>query len=280
VTKPDDVRPNAINAALANWRQGDCVLDGEHWFAYRGDDSSQMSVAEAGDPAQSKSTVLESQVVGLVVLTQTCDVVRSCRDRPFVEVAPLVQVKSEDLPSIERGRRPRYAFIAGVSDKNLVGDLDRVMTVEKSVVMRWNRIAGCRTDNEVRTLADALARKRGRFAFPDDFTRFVRKLQDRLQGKHDRLSSEGEALRGLREIRVRAAPSWNAAMVELTFWFICEDDSASQRKNGETFVSAWLKHVPAMGRFKSVEGVLVTLDELTARDYVESDHLDLDHLSG
>jgi hypothetical protein len=29
-----------------------------------------------------------------------------------------------------------------------------------------------------------------------------------------------------------------------------------------------------------VEGAVVTLDDMTARDYVESDPLDLDHLSG
>ena len=33
------------------------------------------------------------------------------------------------------------------------------------------------------------------------------------------------------------------------------------------------------GRFRSVDGVITSLDDLTARDYVESDPLDLDHLS-
>jgi hypothetical protein len=41
-----------------------------------------------------------------------------------------------------------------------------------------------------------------------------------------------------------------------------------------------LKRIPATGRFTDVDGVVVTLDDLTARDYVESDPLDLDHLSG
>jgi hypothetical protein len=37
--------------------------------------------------------------------------------------------------------------------------------------------------------------------------------------------------------------------------------------------------VPAAGRFTSVEGQIVTLQEMTAEDYVDSDPLDLDHLS-
>ena len=32
-------------------------------------------------------------------------------------------------------------------------------------------------------------------------------------------------------------------------------------------------------RFVRVDGVVLTLDDLTARDFVESDPLDLDHLS-
>jgi hypothetical protein len=37
--------------------------------------------------------------------------------------------------------------------------------------------------------------------------------------------------------------------------------------------------VPPSERFTLVEGAIVGLDDLTARDYVESDPLDLDRLS-
>jgi hypothetical protein len=40
-----------------------------------------------------------------------------------------------------------------------------------------------------------------------------------------------------------------------------------------------LKRVPATGRFTEVDGAVLTLDDLTAREYVESDPLDVDHLS-
>jgi len=48
---------------------------------------------------------------------------------------------------------------------------------------------------------------------------------------------------------------------------------------GQNISAAWLKRVPAAGRFATVDGAVLTLDDLTARDYVESDPLDLDHLS-
>jgi hypothetical protein len=41
----------------------------------------------------------------------------------------------------------------------------------------------------------------------------------------------------------------------------------------------WLGLVAPSGRFTVVDGAIVGLDGLTARDYVESDPLDLDRLS-
>lgn len=94
--------------------------------------------------------------------TQTCDLVRRCADRPFVEVSPLVEVDDRVLREVERGRRPNYGFIPGVAPRRLVADLDRVMTVEKAVVAAWARVEGSRTDDDARRLSLALARKRAR----------------------------------------------------------------------------------------------------------------------
>lgn len=261
-----------------HWRQGDCVV-GEQWFVHRLAPAIPLT-EEAADVAKEGGDLAEAEVRGLVVLTQTCDIVRSCAERPYIEVAPLVKVDAGELRTIERGRRPRYAFVPGLKDNNLVGDLDRVMTVEKAVVANWERIAGCATDQEMRHFAQALARKRSRFAFPDDFTSLASKLQSRLQGKHDKQSDEGEALRALREIRVRAAPSWDADPVDIMFWFIRnEDEPDFKGQSWDKLLEGWLKLVPPTGRFNPVNGVVMTLDDMTARDYVESDPLDLDHLS-
>src|SRR5690606_14455031 len=141
--------------------------------------------------ADADADLAEQQVLGLVVITQTCDIVRSCTERPYVEVCPLVEVDDDRLREVQRGRRPAYGFVPLVADRKLVADLDRVMTVEKPVVAGWERTPGWGTDAEARSFALALARKRVRFAFPDDFTSLVRKLQKRLEEKHDRESVEG-----------------------------------------------------------------------------------------
>lgn len=267
-----------VDAALKEWRQGDFVL-GEQGFVYRIDPERPLT-EESLDAGAEGADLAESEVRGFVVVTQTCDIVRSCSRRPFVEVVPLMEVDEQRLNEIQRGRRPQYAFIPGVTEHSLVADLDRVMTIEKAVVAKWERRPGCQNDQEVRAIGQALARKRARFAFPDDFNQFVEKLSKHLDKKHNKESSEGEALRALRQIRVRAAPSWNDSEIEVMFWFIRHEEQVQFQGTGwDKLLQQWLNLIPASGRFQSVEGQVVTLEDITAKDYVESDPLDLDHLS-
>lgn len=278
------VKARTVDDALSEWRQGDCVL-GQHWFVHRFDPKNPLTAESrsvVGDGLSEGTDLAESETRGLMIANQSCDIVRSCSERPFVEACPLVEVDERLLREIDRGRRPQYVFVPGIAALRLAADLDRVMTVEKAVVARWERTPGCDSDGARRRLALALARKRVRFAFPDDFVRIARKLQDRLQEKHDRASNEGRALRALREIRARAAPSWDTNPIEITLWFIREtgiENETFEGKGWDVWCDAWVKLVTPSGRFQSVEGVVVTLDDISAQDYLESDPLDLDHLS-
>ena len=273
-----DIWIQAIDTTLLEWYQGDCVF-GEHWFIYRFNPQRPLT-SDSADVAKEETDLAESEVKGFAIVTQTCDIVRSCNERPFVEIVPLVEVDEQQLHDVQRSRRPQYAYIPGVAGLNLVADLDRIMTVEKAVVAEWERKPGCLSDDEIRALGQALTRKRARFAFPDDFTDFARKLQNRLRDKHDKATDEGEALRALREIRVRAEPSWNSSEIRLIFWFIRDEDQNQFKGVGwDQFLNQWLQLIPESGRYKNVEGSVVALEGMTAKEYVESDPLDLDHLS-
>lgn len=274
---PDSDETKRIDAALREWRQGDLALE-EFWFVHVGDGAAPLTAAAA--EASGGAQALTTEVLGLVVLTQTCDIVRSCVTRPYVEVAPLVRVSEDDLRQVKRGRRPAHATLPALEKDLLVADLDRVMTVEKSMVASWRRTPGFTRDADGRAFAQALARKRVRFAFPDDFTLLAKKLQARLGDKHDKNTDEGRGLRALREIRVCASPSWNAPSTEIFFWFIRDNaDATFEGKSWADLLKDWLKLVPATGRFTSLDGQVATLQEMTAQDYVDSDPLDLDHLS-
>lgn len=284
-----EAEADEIDAALQNWRQGDITLDAGLEFLHFGDltrphspASLQMAAAltEAGEALTADPAPLLDEVVGLVVLSQTCDVVRNCQNRPFIEVAPLVRLDADAVEAARRLKSPAFAYVPAVAQHGLVADLDRVMTVEKALVARWNRVPGWTTDEEIRTFAQALSRKRMRFAFPDDFVAAARKLQARLADKHNRDSDEGKHLRALSEIRVRAAPSWDADEVQISWWFIkAGDPTQVQAVAWNGFAESWVRLFDWSGRFKSDPPVVCRLEDMTARDYTESDLLDLDRLS-
>jgi len=274
-----DVMLSSVDDALAGWRQGDCVIEGEHWFAYR--IHAGLPATDAGRASAMKGeSIAEQKVAGFVVVTQTCDIVRMCRDRPFIEVCPLVSVHDTQLQEIRRGYRPSYAILPAIEDHRLVAHLDRVMTVEKPLVATWIRTPGCTTDADARAFAQALVRKRSRFPFPDDFTEFARKLYDRLVGKHNKMTTEGRALRAIHEVRVHAEPSWSAVRVVLSFWFIRRaGDVSFEGTEWSELLQIWAKLIPPSGRFGSVRVRVVAPNNLTVEEYLDSYPLDCDHLS-
>lgn len=272
-----DPRPEETDDSLNDWQQGDCIL-GELWFTWRFCETMPITpsarlIAESdGD-----RDIVEEQVEGLAIVTQTCDIVRPFQQRPFLEVSPLVSV--DDVRSVECGKRPRFAYLRGLQEKNLVVDLDRVMVIEKPFFLRHQRVRGCLTDEDVRHFSDALKRKRSRFAFPDDFVALARPLIARLSNKYKKNSSEGEALRQLREIRVQASPSWGDEQVELFFHFIQKDDGLPGNLAPHEQLEAWLALIQPNGRYASIEGQVAYLDDLTAAEYVHSDRIDFDSLT-
>ncbi len=267
-----------ITEACRPWRQGDLALQ-EHWFAHACEPSKPLTIAAEQEGGEGVALV-ESVVEGLMVVTQTCDILRNCVDRPYVEVCPLIAVDSDKLEEVKKLRRPSLATLEVLASQGLVVDLDRVMTVEKSVLASWRRTPGCENEAEASRLASALSRKRSRFAFPDEFGFFVAKFVDRIKGKHGKESSEGEALRALVEIRVAASPSWSAVPARPMFWLIrANDDTVLTDEFGAETLKRWLKLMPATDRFSKPEGQLTRLQDMTAEEYCGSERLDLDYLS-
>ncbi len=278
----------AIDNALRHWRQGDVTLDAGLEFCHLADLSRPHSAAsiqlaeqraELGGPVEPGAVPLFDDAAGLVVVTQTCDVIRPCTKRPFVEVSPLVKVDDAVLEETRRFRRPALAYVPATAGQRLVADLDRTMTVEKALVAGCTRLRGCPTEIHRRDFASALSRKRCRFAFPDDFQQATSRFQEHFISKNFKSTDEGAHIRALSEIRVRAAPSWEAQEVHLTFWFIKEEDPPSAGVAWPACVERWLKLIDNKGRFRLEPATVVRLDDITARDYCESDRLDLDRSS-
>ena len=283
-----DEDEQSVDQAMQTWRQGDVCVDDGLEFLHLADLSRPHSPASAqvamaltsnDEDFEAGGTPVLDNVRGMAVLSQTCDIVRGCQERPFVEVAPLVEVTESWVEEIRRLKRPAFAYVPATADQHLVADLDRTMTVEKALMARWTRTPGWAADENRRDFAGALARKRSRFAFPNDFVMAARGLQERLINKHYKQTDEGAHLRALREIRVRAAPSWDDDEVRLCWWFVKESDPMDVLADWPTFVGKWLELLDQGSRFQLESFVACRMEDMTARDYVESDQLDLDRLS-
>ena len=177
---------DAINSALQGWRQGDISLNNGPGLLHLADLSrphrpasrQAASTLTANETQQGNNIVpVPDEVPGLALLSQTCDLMRDCEERPYMEAAPLVQVSEGEVEDIRRLRRPAFAYLPATARQRLVVDLDRTMTVAKSLVAEWPRTQGLSTDVERRDFAHALARKRARCAFPDAFVLAARALQ-------------------------------------------------------------------------------------------------------
>ena len=150
-----------------------------------------------------------------------------------------------------------------------MADLDRTMTVEKAVVAGWTLSRGWETDDELRSFAEALARKRTRVAFPDDFVAAARNLETRLLARHNSQTDEGAHLPGTspRSACVRRPP-WNASAVQLTWWFIKEADPVGVPVDWWGLPERWLALFGPTGRFRVDPPIACRLEDMTARDYV------------
>ena len=140
-----------INNALRQWRQGDFTLDKGLEFIYLADKAhistrqehdEEEALSQEGEEKISSVVPVLDEICGAAVLTQTCDVIRDCQTRPFVEVAPLVRLETHVVEEVRRLKRPGFAYVPATASEGLVADLDRTMTVQKAVVPRtvlWRR---------------------------------------------------------------------------------------------------------------------------------------------
>jgi hypothetical protein len=252
---PELAEGAGAGTVLSGWQQGDVILADSPYFTHLADlrlplteESRELATSEADATTDFLQGVLY-QPIGVVIVTQTCDIVRDQNRRPFVELCPLVQVNALALEEIRRLKQPRFAYVPGVAHRNLVADLDRTMTIEKSVLINCKRVEGCTSDTDTRSFAEALSRKKSRFAFPNDFVEAVKNMSERLKKLHGKRDGTGTFAQSLREIKVRAASSWSAQRVSLTFFFILDDEAPPPSENSHEQVTEWMGLFDTSGRF-------------------------------
>jgi len=203
---PDSDDAKRIDAALKAWRQGDLALE-ESWFVHVGDPAAPLSETAAEPRGRTPSTYVGD---GRARRSHP-----DLRHRSHLHRATVHRGRPPDAGQRGAPARstewapPVHATLPSLVEASLVADLDRVMTVEKSIVASWKRTAATRvTQTVVPSLRHSPASESGLHS--PMTSRPSQEAASAPTGQAGKSTDEGRGLRALREIRVHASPTWEA----------------------------------------------------------------------
>jgi hypothetical protein len=257
---------------LALWRQGDYSVE-----------PKEFVFAESRDADGTFDYNADPNISGLIVVSQTCDIVRCQPGKEYVVVAPLVEIEASKAGFILSGATPGFSPVEHPPAEYVFADLSRMMTVHKKELAGWKRQKGFSDEAKLVRFAGALERKHGRFAFPDDFAEAViGALRDKFKKFQKKDSNNGRIVRSINHVRVQAAPTWNAPEKKIGFRFVLEDELEAGYSEISTYVKDALKAIvlPAGYSFEDPGFTLKNLDGYSARDWCTSQRIDWDYISG
>lgn len=279
------------DASLTHWRQGDFALD-VGGFLFAEPVSDETSANQGNEGGVSDAVVAEDLrfdtaetidgILGMVAVSQTCDIVRRTGGRHYVTICPLIRISESEARDVRSGRRPYYAPIE-LAPEGAFADLRRVMSAHKDLLRTWDRYDGFSGEPARRRFAAALERKLGQFAFPDEFDAAIKRLKERVWSRHDKTGSPlGAVYRSLDQIRFRCFPSWEAAPRRITIIAVLhppERREASVEEVGDELKNCISRITwPVDYDWDQPSLILATADDLTARDMMTSQRGDFDFL--
>jgi hypothetical protein len=202
-SSPGDDQVEPIGEVCRLWRQGDVFLDTKAYFF-----------------DQAWRPTLTGTANGSVVISQTCDA--GLPNRPMIQLAPAVKLVDQNaINQAADGKRPQYVPIPQLGGE-FFGDLEIVTTVAKTALRGCERIAGVQSDDEVRQFAFAVARRFGRFAYPDEVVKVLEPVSDILASKARRENSPlGKVLANVNSFRVQCE-DWSSPPYYLSLLVIMD----------------------------------------------------------
>ena len=123
---------------------------------------------------------------GSVLLSQTCDIVQA--SRPSVAIAPLAYLPGAAAGEARSGKRPSYVHVPELGE-DAFAHLEVVGTATKGWLAQHARTPGLSSDSDLRMFARAVARKFGRFAFPDEVVAWLQPPERVLGSKAPKAAS-------------------------------------------------------------------------------------------
>jgi hypothetical protein len=214
---------------------------------------------------------------GLVILTQSCDIVRDHAHRPFVQVAGLVPATDGEIARAIAGETPSRIYMEKLQGMGLLIDLDVSATVTKESVSKWPRVCGCETDEQQRRFSAALGRHRQRFAFPNEFNELVKPVRRWMESKRSAASPFGNFVRAIKEVRIRT-DNWEKPQSLEFILLLNEEVPEAEKRDWDKAIST-LQGKAIHEAYPAAEFSMITYDDISAREYLTSDRLDWDGLS-
>lgn len=202
-------RPN-LNAAVdcGEWRQGDVFEVKTYW-----------TITSKGKARKAKCQF------GLAVVSQSCDAAQPSREE--IQIAPVVELEDDVAEMARGGKRIAYAALPTIGP-NFFADLTQIYTVPKTTLSGVSRQRGVTTDEQIRRFAGTLARRFGRFAFPDELIACMEPLKKALASKAEKEhSSLGKVLKSVYGIRMEASQpnGWQRTPYDLTLIVLLNPDA-------------------------------------------------------
>lgn len=257
-----------ISSVLTEWRQGDFTTDAS--VAIR------LAYHEEDGPRPKGSRDHK----GMVVVSQTCDIIREVEKQGTVIVASLIEVDEATYANVKRRSAPRYIIMPEAGD-NIVADLTTMMTIEKQLVAQWDRSEGF-SDQERINFSRAVALFFSRPALPDSLVSSLGRFRKEVLRKAPKLSTEfGKILNCVEEFRINEVAD---GQYQLLVYLVDMPELDGTRNRDEiagkveTSIQAALGE-EGLGALIDTPILITTADDQTAREYLQSIPLDLNILS-
>ena len=279
--RADESLVEELTVSLDCWEQGDILPVNQ--MAFLADPARPLTPESAQVPGLlnnqigAPTVVVASAPLGMILVSQTCDIIKQADRSPFVLAAPLRTLNADQTKAAALGRMPRYIPIPGVEGE-IFADLAATCCLEKTLLVGTPAVKGCRSDEERRQFSRALARFFDRFAFPDEFHPATQALKTRFSqlGGED---AEGKARNLVLEVRaVTAEGDWGAAQLHVHLYFLVDLEEDYLNLPEEIWQRAaddWVSDCVPTERIAAFTGEVLPLDRLPAGDYLRSDGVDL-----
>jgi hypothetical protein len=233
-------------------------------------------VADAAWPLDDLSAAAASEVGGaglvavphptdlVVLLTQTCDLQRTDADAYFCQVAPVITVDESFARQVMRGYRPGWVSLPW-HDLNGVGDLSRITTLERSVIVEAGTRGVPRTPAERLSFAESVSRHLTRIALPDKVSNVIAPVLRRMRERHDRKTLEGQCIARVASLRLEATPDLDSESADLRLLLVLEGEDLPPLPEGTEMSDEVIDALMENGHEAAADAALAPADPVRCR---------------